>query len=149
MQEVFIHIFESINNFRENYGLSTWIYKISVSVSLDFLRKKKAKKRFALFQKIFYNEKNEVEKIPDTGKTAEEDYDNTIREKILDSEIGKLSRKQQIAVRLYYINGLNNSEISKIMGETISAVDSIIHRAKQKLKKNLYNYYIKRKNESF
>ena len=43
-QEVFIQVFKSIKHFKENSKLSTWIYRITVTKSLDLLRKKKTKK---------------------------------------------------------------------------------------------------------
>ena len=48
-QEVFIQVFESIHTFKEESKLSTWIYRITVSKSLDNIRKKKAKKRVPKF----------------------------------------------------------------------------------------------------
>ncbi len=45
-QEVFIQVYESMNNFREESQISTWVYRIAVNKSLDFLRSKKQKKTF-------------------------------------------------------------------------------------------------------
>ena len=45
-QEVFIQVYESMNHFREESQISTWVYRIAVNKSLDFLRSKKTKKTF-------------------------------------------------------------------------------------------------------
>ena len=43
-QDVFIQVFESLDNFRAEAELSTWIYRIAVNKSLDFIRAKQKKK---------------------------------------------------------------------------------------------------------
>ena len=48
-QEVFISVFRSIHNFKGQSKLYTWIYRIAVTHSLEFLRAKKRKKRFGFF----------------------------------------------------------------------------------------------------
>ena len=52
-QEVFMQVYESIGSFKEASKFSTWIYRITVSKSLDHLRKKKRKKRFAFVQSLY------------------------------------------------------------------------------------------------
>jgi len=52
-QEVFIQVFELLAHFRQEAQISTWIYRIAVNKSLDFIRKKKRKKRFAQIISLF------------------------------------------------------------------------------------------------
>lgn len=52
-QEVFVEVFQSINQFKGDAKLATWVYRITFTKSLEFLRKKKSKKRFALVQNLF------------------------------------------------------------------------------------------------
>src|ERR1044072_6075651 len=58
-QEVFIAVFQSIGSFREQSSLSTWIYRIAVTRSLEFLRSKKRRKLFAFFQILFAGDSTE------------------------------------------------------------------------------------------
>ena len=59
-QEVFVQVYESMKSFREESQISTWIYRIAVNKSLDFLRKKNRKKRFAKLTSIFkYSDEEE------------------------------------------------------------------------------------------
>ncbi|MCE1273535.1 MAG: sigma-70 family RNA polymerase sigma factor, partial [Chlorobiales bacterium] len=51
-QEVFIEVHRSLDRFREESKLSTWIYRIAVTKSLDHLRKLKRKKRFSSLKRI-------------------------------------------------------------------------------------------------
>ena len=52
-QEVFMQVFDSITTFKEESKFSTWLYRITVSKSLDLIRKKKRKKRFAFIQSLY------------------------------------------------------------------------------------------------
>ena len=54
-QEVFVEVFNSIQKFKGNSKLSTWIYRIATNKCLEFIRKKNTKKRFAFLQSITGN----------------------------------------------------------------------------------------------
>ena len=75
-QEVFIEVYKSISSFRGDSKISTWIYRIAVTKSLDFIRKKKRKKRFAILKKVFSDEtlKDDITDTenPNPGVRAEE-----------------------------------------------------------------------------
>jgi RNA polymerase sigma-70 factor, ECF subfamily len=60
-QEVFIEVYKSISSFRGESKISTWIYRIAITKSLDFIRKKKRKKRFAIIKKVFSDDTLEDE----------------------------------------------------------------------------------------
>lgn len=64
-QEVFVQVYESIEQFKGDSKFSTWLYRIAITKSLDHLRKKKRKKRFAFLQSIFGNNEEEVRHQPD------------------------------------------------------------------------------------
>ena len=104
-QEVFIEIFRSILKFRMESKLSTWIYRIAVTKSLESLRARKRKKRFALFRSLF-NSDNSVIDIPDfnhPGIIAE----NNERSKIIFQAMDKLPESQNIAYTLHKLEGLS------------------------------------------
>lgn len=52
-QEVFIQVHDSMKDFRNEAQISTWVYRIAVNKSLDFIRKKKRKKRFGQVVSLF------------------------------------------------------------------------------------------------
>lgn len=137
-QEVFIQIFRSIQNFKQDSSLSTWIYRITVNKAFELIRSRKRKKRFAIVKSIF--EKEEVEEPVDflhPGIIEE----NKERGKILFKAIDKLSEKQKTAFILSKIENLSRKEICDIMKLSLSSVESLIFRAKENLKKGLYSYY--------
>jgi len=138
-QEVFIEVYNSISKFRGESKLSTWIYRITINKSLDFLKRKKSKKRFAFITSIFSKEDTE-EEIPDfehPGVIME----NKERAKILFSAMSKLPDSQKTAFMLNKIDGLSYKEISEIMDTSVSSVESLLFRAKENLRKLLNTYY--------
>ena len=137
-QETFIEAYISINSFKQNSKISTWLYRIAVNKSIDFLRKKKRIKRFAQLTNVF---SNDIE-IEDYGSNNPQDViESKERLAILDSAINMLSKNQNIALRLSKFEKLSGKEISEIMNLSLSSVESLIHRAKRNLKKILFYYY--------
>lgn len=142
-QEVFIEVHRSIDGFREDSKLSTWIYRITVSKSLDFLRKKNRKKRFGIM-KYLTGEDELEEQIPSTDSVnPEKELENQDRINVLMNAISALPENQKVAFTLSKIDELSYKEIAEVLGSTISSVESLIHRAKVNLRKKLYNFYKK------
>ncbi|RMD48162.1 MAG: sigma-70 family RNA polymerase sigma factor [Ignavibacteria bacterium] len=143
-QEVFIQVYESMGKFRGDAELSTWIYKITVNKAIDFLRRKKRKKRFAQLTSIFGNdEEYEEVNIPSSSNPAS-DLETEQRKEILNMALDKLPENQRTAIILSRYEGFSNKEIAKIMSSSVSSVESLLHRAKKNLHKILYDYYEKK-----
>lgn len=144
-QEVFIQVFKSISHFREEAQISTWVYRIAVNKSLDFIRSKNRKKRFAQLTSIFkFEEEETIIEIP-SYDTPDKDLDDKERKEVLDFALNKLAKNQRTAIVLSKYEGFSNTEIAKIMDLSLSAVEALIHRAKKNLHKELYNYFEKNK----
>ncbi len=134
-QDVFIQIFKSINKFKGNSSLSTWVYKITISKSFEYIRYKKRKKRFSTLLKLF-REDGSIIDIPDfvhPGILLERKEDS----KLLFEAIEKLNQYQKQAYILKNITGLSYKEIADVMNKTTSSIESLIFRAKRNLKKEL------------
>ena len=142
-QDVFIQVYESLDRFREESELSTWIYRIAVNKSLDFIRKKKRKKRLAQLTSLFgFNEDKEEIVLPANGN-PQQDLEDKERKQILDRAIDELPENQKTAITLSKYEGFSNKEIAQIMDLSLSAVEALMHRAKQNLHKLLYEYFEK------
>jgi len=135
-QEVFIQVYHSIHQFKENSTLATWLYRITISKCLDHTRNKKRKKRFAFITGLF-SEKNSL--IHDTadlnhpGIQLDRKEDAAMLFKMLDS----LPETQKTAFLLNKIDGMSYAEIGELMNISAAAVDSLLQRAKQKLRKKI------------
>lgn len=139
-QEVFVQVFESVSSFKGESKFSTWIYRITITKAMDHIRRKKRKKRFAFIQSLF-GLNNEVLHDPPDFHHPGINLDNKERAAVLFKAIEKLPENQKIAFTLHKIEGLSYQEVSVVMNSSISSVESLLHRAKNNLKKNLWNYY--------
>ena len=140
-QEVFMQVFESVTSFKEESKFSTWIYRITVSKSLDHLRKKKRKKRFAFVQSLYGRNDGLMIDPPDFFHPGIK-MENKENAAVLFKTIEQLPANQKTAFILNKIENLSYSEISEIMKLSESAVDALLQRAKKNLRKNLKDYYL-------
>ena len=135
-QEVFIEVYKSIRQFRKDADFGTWIYRISINKSLDFLRKQKRKKRIADLRGLFL-----LKNRP--AKTPHQQLEQTERAEILHQQIALLPENQRITLVLSQFDKKSNQRIAEIMDTTESAVESLLNRARANLRKNLARYYEK------
>ncbi len=119
---------------------STWLYRVAVTTALEFLRKKKRKKRFAFLTSLFGEDQSPLHDPPDFVHPGVQ-LDNREKAKVLFQAIKKLPENQRIAFTLHKVEGLSYQEVADIMPTTVAAVESLIHRARQNLKKILRDYY--------
>lgn len=136
-QEVFTTIYTSISSFKQNSKLSTWIYRIAVNKSHDYLRMINRKKRIPLFkakpiESVFNLETHSSSPIELLEEKEFYDY--------VFSAINNLPQNQRIAFTLSKMEGFSYNEISDQMNLSLSAVESLIFRARKKIIEELNKY---------
>jgi RNA polymerase sigma factor (sigma-70 family) len=139
-QEVFIQAFHSIGRFKGESKLSTWLYRIAVTKALDHLRAKKSRKRFGPVQRLFETG-HEPANTPATFIHPGVVLENKERASLLFKAIDQLPEKQKAAFVLHKTEGLSYQEVAEVLGLTVSAVESLLVRAKGNLYKYLEKYY--------
>jgi RNA polymerase sigma-70 factor (ECF subfamily) len=141
-QEVFVEVYRSISRFRGDSRLSTWVYRIATTKSLDAVRRKRRKKRFGKMLRLFRVAGSQEEAIPiphyDTPEKRLEDKE---RAEILRKAVESLAESQRVAITLNKYEGLSYTEVAEVMGTTVSSVESLIHRAKKNLERKLHAYF--------
>jgi RNA polymerase sigma-70 factor, ECF subfamily len=135
-QEVFIQVFRSIHSFKAESKLSTWIYRITTTRALDHLRSRKSKKRFGFLQRLFGDNNETLHDLPDFNHPGVA-MDRKENAALLFKAINQLPENQKIAFTLHKLEDLSYQEISEIMKTSVAAVESMMHRAKQNLRKIL------------
>jgi RNA polymerase sigma factor (sigma-70 family) len=134
-QDVFIKMYQKSSSFKGDAAFSTWLYKIAVNECLQKIRSNKAQKRFGKIWDIFSNEKIKEEVIdfihPGVKTEKKEEA------KMLLKAIKELPENQRVAITLKNIEGLSQQEIASVLEVSTSAVESLLSRAKQNLKKEL------------
>ena len=134
-QEVFIQVYQSVKSFRGDSKLSTWLYRIAVSKALDAERKKKTKKRVANLKSwVGLGEKEESAiHFYHPGVQLE----NKEFASLLFLALQKLPENQRVAFTLIKAEGLTYVETAAIIKVSIKAVEALMHRAKESLRKYL------------
>ncbi|MDT0605451.1 RNA polymerase sigma factor [Croceitalea rosinachiae] len=143
-QEVFIEIYNSVKKFKGDSKLSTWIYRISVNKSLEFIRKRNTKKRFGFMQPISGNA------IPVDRSSYFTEFnhpgiqlEDKERNEILFKAINQLPESQKVVFTLHKIDGFSYKEVSEITNKSISSIESLLFRARKNLKDILTKFYKK------
>ncbi len=127
-QDVFVEVYQKLDSFKGHSSLSTWIYRIAVNKSLEHIRKHKTLKRGATTIPIEY-----VVGSGDFNHPGVQ-LENKEMAAHLFKLIGKLPEDQRTAFSLNKVEGLAYREIADIMQRTLPSIESLIHRAKTKLK---------------
>ena len=128
-QDVFIKVYQSLTSFNGNATFSTWLYRITVNSSLNYLRKKK--------RQGFWVALTELVQIPSKDKQAEGMMTERSDKIIIQQAIDGLPEKQRLAFVLSKYEELSQRQVADIMNITEGAVEQLILRAKNNLKNKL------------
>ena len=139
-QEVFIQVYRSIDQFKGDARLSTWIYRITTTKALDHIRSRKRKKRFAFITSLF-GPNDELVHEPVDFQHPGVALDRKEQAALLFRMIDQLPENQKVAFTLHKSEELSYQEIADVMQLSVSAVESLLFRARQNLRKLLEKYY--------
>jgi RNA polymerase sigma-70 factor (ECF subfamily) len=139
-QEVFIEIITKISRFRGQSTLATWIYRITVNRSLNYVRSKKRRLgRLVYSADDGENEYGGTMNLSDPHqKNPAELLEQKERSEILHAAIQSLPERQQVAFTLAEYDDLSYKEIAEIMQLSISSVESLLFRAKRNLQRKFF-----------
>jgi RNA polymerase sigma factor (sigma-70 family) len=122
-QEVFLKVWRHARTFKGQSAFSTWLYRLAVNTCLNYRHKKK----------------NETEPLPLLGDLEAkptypgEEIVSREREKILDKALCALPARQKMALILANFEGKSYEEIAAVMEVSVSAVETLLFRARQNL----------------
>jgi RNA polymerase sigma factor (sigma-70 family) len=134
-QDVFVSVHRSIDSFRHDANISTWIYRITINRCLDQIKARKRKKRISFITSLFGNNGTEFE-VPHFDHPGVKLEQKQAIEKIF-SYINELPENQKTALLLSKTEQRSQAEIAAIMGISIKATESLIQRAKTTLAKKM------------
>lgn len=136
-QDVFVSVHQGLSKFRDEARLETWIYRIAVNRSLDFVKSRRRLKRFGFLTSLYSEETNELKYDPpmfDHPGVMMEDKEAVER---VFGLINELPDNQRTALILHKIDDLTQVEVAEIMGISPKAVESLVQRAKTSLSRKL------------
>lgn len=132
-QEVFIRAYRSRERFRGDSEISTWLYRITVNLSLSYINTKSRRSLMQIGEDFFYNLLGRGSDDPNPHQQLERsEQDHRIA-----SAIDSLPDKQRTAFVLSRIDELPQREVAAIMGTTEGSVEQLLIRARVNLQKKL------------
>jgi len=139
-QEVFIEVYRSIKKFRAKSTLTTWIHRIAVNKSLNYIRNNKKYINQSIELSTIFNLSDHSVKNQ-TAETTDEPVNRKDHALALHMALDSLPAKQRTAFILREYEDLSYNEIADILQSSLSSVESLLFRARQNLRKKLYGYY--------
>lgn len=134
MQDIFVKIHAKLPSFEGKLSMQTWVYRIAVNHCLDVLKSRKRRNRFSFISVFFGN----TEKMP--PEPVDFNHPGVMMEdreemEALFRRIHQLPDNQKTALLLRYVDELPQREIADIMQVSEKAVEALLQRAKQQLRK--------------
>ncbi|WP_317192325.1 RNA polymerase sigma factor [Hymenobacter jeongseonensis] len=139
-QEVFVEVYQTISRFRGEASLTTWLYRLATSRSLKTRRKAHAKKRFAYFTSLLGFDNDILHEPPDHAH-PQALLEGRQQLQLLLDHIARLPDQQQVAFTLRHEQALSYDEIAAVLTTTVPAVESLLFRARQTLRKHVQPHF--------
>ena len=125
LQNVFVKTWKNIHNFRGDAKLSTWLYKIAVNESLNFLAAERQKHRNV--------DDSDSDLYLLSNAEADPYFDADELKLKLQKAIAELPEKQRLVFNMRYFDDMKYSEISEILGTSVGALKASYHHAAKKV----------------
>lgn len=136
-QEVFIRVFKSMKEFREEASFSTWIYRITKNACLDELRKRKNKATVSMDEDLETEDGTIKRQVEDCSPGPDALYESMELRDIVRTAIELLSDEHKFVIILRDLQGFSYEEIAKVLECPEGTVKSRINRARKALKEIL------------
>lgn len=126
LQNTFMKAWASIENFRGEARLSTWLYKIAINESITFLNKERQRLNVSIDDGDTF--------LADKLK-SDEWFDGDDLKKELQKAIAQLPEKQRLIFNMRYFDDMKYEDISEILGTSVGALKASFHHAVKKIEK--------------
>jgi RNA polymerase sigma-70 factor (ECF subfamily) len=131
MQNMFIKVWNALDNFREDSQLYTWLYRIATNESLTFIEQQKKRASVSL---------SDVEGGLSNKIVADKDFDGSKLEWKLQLGIQQLPEKQRIVFNLRYYDEMPYEEMSRVLDTSEGALKASYHHAVKKIEDFIRNH---------
>lgn len=125
LQNVFLKAWNNIHNFRGDAKISTWLYKIAVNESINFINREKIRQSIPA--------ESEDTSFLLTNLEADEYFDGDALHVEFLKAIAALPEKQRLVFNMKYFDELKYEEISDILGTSVGALKASYHHAVKKI----------------
>ncbi len=139
-QEAFIKGFQALKSFKGGSSFYTWVYRIAVNKTINFLKQRKNKAQMSL-DDLDFNAEHDPDLVALVSeRTPRREINLAELQEKLNEAMLKLSEPHRLVVTLHDVQGLSHEEIAKIMECNIGTVRSRLFYARQQLQAYLSDY---------
>ncbi|MDE5652871.1 MAG: sigma-70 family RNA polymerase sigma factor [Muribaculaceae bacterium] len=131
LQNVFLKAWNNVHNFRGDAKISTWLYKIAVNESINFINREKTRQNISA-------DNDDTSFLIDRLE-ADEYFDGDALHEELLKAIAKLPEKQRLVFNMKYFDEMKYEEISEILGTSVGALKASYHHAVKKISESIGN----------
>lgn len=141
LQDVFVTVYRKIEGFQGKSAFSSWLYRITVNAAFMKLRKRKQNQDVPMDEitpamEAHWLERGEHNMIGGDKHAMNNELKDTVF-----GAINRLPDEYRIVFMLRDVDGLTNKEVGEILGLSIPAVKSRLHRSRLMLRRKLQRYY--------
>ncbi len=137
-QETFLRVFKSASRYEPKASFKSWLYTIATNLSRNEIRNRARRKTCFLEDMVDENEDvYDSEFMIDTRFQPDILYEKKERQQLIKKTLKQLPENQRLALTLVTYQELSYEEISEILNCSVGAVKSLLHRARQNMKKLL------------
>lgn len=130
VQNVFLKAWNNLHNFRGDAKLSTWLFKIAINESINFINKEKQRQQIS---------EDADDSFILNNIEADEYFDGDEIQKDLLKAIASLPEKQRLVFNMRYYDDMKYEEISDILGTSVGALKASYHHAVKKITEKMMN----------
>lgn len=137
-QETFLRVFKNASRYEPKASFKSWLYTIATNLSRNEIRNRARRNTFFLEDMVDENENvDDSEFMIDSRYQPDILYEKKERQQLIRKALKQLPENQRLALTLVTYQELSYEEISEILNCSVGAVKSLIHRARQNMKKLL------------
>jgi RNA polymerase sigma-70 factor (ECF subfamily) len=139
-QETFLKAHQALKSFKGDSGFYTWVYRIAVNKTINFLKQRKNRLQLSL-NDLDFNAEHDPDLVSlISEKTPRRDLDLTELQEKLNAAMLKLSEDHRLVVILHDVQGTPHEEIAKILDCNVGTVRSRLFYARQQLQGLMADY---------
>ncbi|HAV63518.1 MAG TPA: RNA polymerase subunit sigma-24 [Verrucomicrobiales bacterium] len=139
-QETFVKAYRALKSFKGDSSFYTWVYRIAVNKTINFLKQRKNRTHMSL-NDLDFNVENDPELVALVShNTPRRDARISELQEKLNAALQKLSEVHRMVVVMHDVQGMPHEEIGRIMGCNVGTVRSRLFYARQQLQALLSDY---------